>query len=152
MIKFIRQHQKLMFFVLLIIFLIIFVLVSYSLPNQKRSPIVPPNTTATPSATPTIDPVTAPAESSFEYNQALIELIKKYPWYTSLPLETKDYRVIFDFEKDKFRIRIFNSRVSPSQKQNILDSALVNMRRIGVDTNKYSYYVILGTSAPNQAP
>lgn len=151
MINLIRRCYKLIPIIICAILVLMLIILSSLLPKpEPRRELVP--LIATPSATPSIDPDTVPASDSFEYNQALVEIIQKYPWYPSLPLETKDYRVIYDFEKNQFRIRIFNSKLSPSQKQNILDSALVNMRRIGVDTSKYSYYVILGTSAQNQDP
>lgn len=143
MINLIRRRYKLILIIICTILVLMLIIPSFLLPKpEPRRELVP--LIATPSATPSIDPNTVPASDSFEYNQALIELIKKYPWYTKLPLETKDYRIIYDFEKNQFRIRIFNAQITTTQKQAVLNTALSSLSKIGVDTKKYSYYTVLG--------
>ncbi len=142
MINFLKKHHRLISTITAAVFLVIFVLASYLLPKpEEKPPVIAP----TPTATPTVDPRTVPADDSFEYNQALNEVLKKYPWYPKLPLETKDYRVIYDFEQAKFRIRIFNSQVSAGEQKRLIDAALKSLRDLGVDTKKFSYYLVLGT-------
>lgn len=109
--------------------------------NPSTILVTPP---ITPSTSPTLNSQTSPASDSYDYNQAFDKLISDYPWYPSLPLETSNYRVIFDFEKNQFRIRIFNSNVSAAEKQDILSQALKQMESIGVDNTKFKYYILLG--------
>jgi len=96
----------------------------------------------TPSTSPTLDSQNTPASDSYNYNQEFDKLITKYPWYPSLPLETSDYRVIFDFEKNQFRIRILNPNLAGTTKQDIVEAALMNMEKIGIDNTKFKHYIV----------
>lgn len=145
MINLIRRRYKLILIIICAVLVLMLIIFSSLLPKpEPRRELVP--LIATPSATPSIDPNTVPASDSFEYNQALVEIIQKYPWYPSLPLETKDYRVIYDFEKNQFRIRIFNSKLTPAQIRDVTTAALRHMTKIGINTITYTYYVVLGTT------
>lgn len=71
------------------------------------------------------------------YGQALESLHQQYPWYSQLPIETKDFRIIYDFDKKSFRIRLLQPS-SPEIKQKALDA----LKNIGVDLNQFSYYFL----------
>jgi len=72
-----------------------------------------------------------------KYGQALKNLHQKYPWYSQLPIETKDYRIVYDFDKNSFRIHLL------SQASEIIKQAAVDkLKEIGVDLNKFSYYFL----------
>jgi|CXWL01.1.fsa_nt_gi hypothetical protein len=147
MINLIRRHYKLILIILCAVLVLALIIFSSLIPQPGPRPDLVP-LIATPSATPSIDPGTVPASDSFEYNQALVEIIQKYPWYPSLPLETKDYRVIYDFEKNQFRIRIFNAKLTSAQIRDVTAAALRQMTQIGINTITYTYYVVLGTTSP----
>ena len=112
--------------VIILIILIITVLKTKDTASPITSPIIP-------TATPTIEVL----PNDLEYSRGLTELHKKYPWYSKLPIETEDYRIIFDFDKESFRIRILSEPTSVIKK-----AATDYLTRIGVDLNKFSYYFI----------
>ncbi|MCX6817051.1 MAG: hypothetical protein NTZ93_04240 [Candidatus Beckwithbacteria bacterium] len=72
-----------------------------------------------------------------KYSQALTELHQQYPWYSQLPIETSEYRIIYDFDKQSFRIRLLTQ---PSET--IKQVAIDKLKAIGVDLNKFSYYFL----------
>lgn len=147
MINKIKKYSR---YILVFTFILLVMVLFYF---SRFTPIPPRSTEIViPSVTPTIDPRTAPASDSYDYNQAFDKLLKTYPWYTSLPIETTTYRIIFDYEKQQFRIRIFDSNITTKNKQVLISDALNKLKKIGVDLNGYKYYVILGTSSPSVTP
>lgn len=76
-------------------------------------------------------------ENDLDYGQAIKELNQKYPWYSQLPIETKDYRIVYDFDKNSFRIRLLTQ-----SSQSIKRAAVDKLKEIGVDLNKFSYYFL----------
>ncbi len=76
-------------------------------------------------------------QDDLKYGQALEKLNQTYPWYSQLPIETKDYRIIYDFDKNSFRIRLL-TQVSETIKQAALDK----LKSVGVDLNQFSYYFL----------
>lgn len=76
-------------------------------------------------------------KNDLKYGQALESLHQKYPWYSRLPIETEDFRIIYDFDKNSFRIRLL-TQSSASIKQAAVDK----LKEIGVDLKKFSYYFI----------
>lgn len=63
---------------------------------------------------------------------------QKYPWYSKIPIETKDYRIVFDFDKNSFRIRLLGQST-----ETIKQAALKDLETIGVDLKKeFTYYFI----------
>lgn len=127
---------------LLILLAIIFVfVVIYSLTSPrsvKNDSIVVPSPTPTTSTTiPNPTDFFEQLPNDLKYNQELTDIHQQYPWYSSLPLETEDYRIIYDFDKNSFRIRLLTTS-SDAIKQASLNS----LKEIGVDINKYSYYFL----------
>ena len=96
----------------------------------------------TPSVNPSVKSSNLPISDSYNYNQKFDKLITDYPWYPSLPLETSEYRVIFDFEKNQFRIRVLDSNLTGSTKQLVIDNALSDMEKIGIDNSKFKHYTL----------
>ena len=127
---------------LLILLIIIFIfVVIYSLTSPRS---VKNDNLVVTSPTPTTSTITPNPTEFFEqlpndlkYNQELTDIHQRYPWYSSLPLETEDYRIIYDFDKNSFRIRLLTGN-SDSIKQ----AALKSLKEIGVDINKYPYYFL----------
>jgi hypothetical protein len=77
-------------------------------------------------------------EGEVRYNSKLKEIYAKYTWYQKIPIETDLYFIVFDFEKESFRIR-YKEGVNKNNPT-ILEQALQDIKNIGADPSKY--YVI----------
>lgn len=75
------------------------------------------------------------------YNEAYKEFLVKYPWYPRLPIETKEYRIVYDFEKESFRIRLLVPTKTPEEKKSLIQKALENLKKIGVEEPVVYYEV-----------
>jgi hypothetical protein len=75
-----------------------------------------------------------------KYAQALTSLNEQYPWYSKLPIETKDYRIVYDFDKKMFRIR-FLSSITSVQIKALTQNALNSLKKIGV-SEPIKYYLL----------
>jgi len=77
-----------------------------------------------------------------EFSQAVWKYIQDYPWILDLPIETKEYRVIYDLQKENFRIRLKISRNSPQDIiDNLTNKALEKIKEI-YDKEPIPYYVV----------
>jgi mRNA-degrading endonuclease RelE of RelBE toxin-antitoxin system len=74
------------------------------------------------------------------FGKAYENMLTKYPWYQKIPIETSQYRVIYDFDKQMFRIRILDSETSDQIKTTI-QTAVTNIEQIGVSA-PIKYYVL----------
>ena len=79
--------------------------------------------------------------SDAKYGQALTSLSKQYPWYPKLPIETKDYRIVYDFDKNMFRIRILSAAATNDEIKSFTQNALSDLKKIGV-SEPIKYYVL----------
>ncbi|HKC04256.1 MAG TPA: Ig-like domain-containing protein [Patescibacteria group bacterium] len=79
------------------------------------------------------------SKDDYDYGQALKILVNKYPFYTSLPIKTKDYVVYYDFELNKFAITFIDPNITPTQKDVFIKDALVGIRKIGAKDPIYYY-------------
>lgn len=113
-----------------LVVLIIVIILFFSKKRVSVSPLTSP-------LKPTASPSAEILPNDLEYSQGLTELHNKYPWYSKLPIETKDYRIVYDFEKNSFRIRILTE-----SSESLKNDALNKLRSIGVDTNTIPYYFI----------
>lgn len=77
----------------------------------------------------------------YQFSQALQNFLKVYPWYKYLPIETGDYRIVYDFQNNQFRIRILKKGVSDAEQKSIVNNALESLKKIGVP-EPISYYVL----------
>lgn len=80
----------------------------------------------------------------WEHAQYWKEIYSKYPWYSKLPIEKESYRIIWDLEKESFRIRLKISENSSQEEKNILiDQAIEDIENItGEPIDKSPYYVL----------
>lgn len=76
-------------------------------------------------------------QNDLKFGQALEALNRKYPWYSQLPIETKDFRIVYDFDKNSFRIRLLTQ-----SSESIKQAAVDKLKEVGVDLNKFSYYFL----------
>lgn len=75
------------------------------------------------------------------FTEAYKQFLIKYPWYTKLPIETFEYRIVYDFEKESFRIRLKIKPQGEEQEKNIVNKALKDLEKIGV-RKPINYYVL----------
>jgi hypothetical protein len=124
--------------ILIIIGIILLIIMIYISSLSKTKPPA-----SSPSPTPIVDNQPNATESAIQtpndlkYAKAQEDLILQYPWYPKLPIETADFRIIYDFDKDSFRIRLL-TQSSETIKQN----AINEIKSIGVNLAKFTYYFI----------
>jgi|LDZU01.1.fsa_nt_gi hypothetical protein len=80
----------------------------------------------------------------YEYAEAMKSLFEKYPWYSKLPIDTNEYTIVWDFEVEKFRIRL---KIPESSSQELKDSliakAVEDIKTLtGEKFAEYTYYVL----------
>ncbi len=80
-----------------------------------------------------------PAERQFSEEWA--KYVNANPWVIQLPIETNEYRIVYDEKTKSFRIRILVT-VNDQQKQQIVDEALNDLKNIGVTQTPIPYYVL----------
>jgi hypothetical protein len=124
------KKKNLILFGILIFLLILLYLV-------RSTAKTPTNTTTTVPKVITPTSTLQELPRDLEYSQGLNDLHKNYPWYSKLPVETKDYRIIYDFDKQSFRIRILTQSTDQ-----IKQSAISRLKGLGVDLTKFSYYFV----------
>jgi len=80
--------------------------------------------------------------------KSLSELMRRfnesYPWYSKLPIENDDYIILWDLEKEQFRIALkINESSSQEQKDGLMEDALIEIQKLaGWKPNQYEYYVV----------
>lgn len=84
------------------------------------------------------------AEDDFLFAQSEKEFYETYPWYSKLPIETDDYVIVYNFEKKAFRIRLLTlgEDALGAEIEATKNRALDSLEAIGVDLNKYDYYIL----------
>lgn len=122
-----KKKIYIIFGILSIIFLIwIFILKSNTNTVTTTNPVIP-----------TISPIIETLPNDLEFSRGLTDLHEKYPWYSKLPIENEDYRIIYDFDTNSFRIRLLTEST-----EIIKNAALNNLKSIGVDITITSYYFL----------
>lgn len=92
----------------------------------------------------TIEESSAPGEGDVRFSQALEAINNKYPWYKYMPINTNEYLIVWELDKEQFRIRLKISSKSPQNTKDMLISkALSNLKEVlNDDLNKYKYYIL----------
>lgn len=80
------------------------------------------------------------SQDDLEFGEAFKKFIKDHPWYVHIPIETVEYRIVYDFEKDSFRIRI-KVPVEITEEERMIEKALESLKKAGVP-EPVSYYVL----------
>lgn len=82
-------------------------------------------------------------KDDFIFGQKMQKLMEQYPWYEKMPIQSPSYTIVYDFEKEAFRIRITATPpLTDNQRKTIEQEALKALRDIGVNTTLQSYYVL----------
>lgn len=140
------QKYRYYFYALLAItfFFIFYTLNALQNLKQKTSVTVPisPSLTPTPQLSTLVPSTEDQTKNDLIFSQGWDKLQKDYPWYKNLPIVQNYYTIVYDFDKKSFRIRLSATNFSPEQKNQIMNQALENLKKINVDLTKYTYYVL----------
>lgn len=83
------------------------------------------------------------SKADLEFNQAMENLRKDFPWYDDIPIDNSQFTIVYDFDLREFRIRLKTSKnTSPEIIQNLTNTALDAMRDINIDPNEWGYHVL----------
>lgn len=148
-----RPSTKQVFLILLIIIAATIAILTLSPPKPAPPPGPKTSPTLTPKSSPAwpIDQPPPPhiqqqlqqqTQDDLLYGQTILELQKQQPWLKQLPITTNNFRIVYDFEKQSFRIRILTVPASDEELQTIKQQALAALEKIGVDTATQPYYFI----------
>lgn len=66
------------------------------------------------------------------FGQAQKDFIKKYPFYTSMPIRNKNYIIDFNSENKKFAITFLTENLTQTQKDEFIVEALADIRKLGI--------------------
>lgn len=80
-------------------------------------------------------------EGDLNFNKAYKDFLTNYPWYTNLPIDTFQYRVVYDFEKESFRIRLKIKPQDEIQQEEIINKATGSIKNLGVE-EPIQYYIL----------
>jgi hypothetical protein len=141
--------------ILLVVFLAVLSLSRKTKPPPPTPPTSSPQTSPRPPGfdlTP-LTPIASPTpeqqqqlnqqtEDDINYSETLKQLYQQSPWLKKLPIETNNYRLVYDFETSSFRIRILTIPSSPEELETIKQTALNHLQSIGVDTTIQPYYFL----------
>lgn len=120
-----------------VVFIIVIVIIVLIVSLQPKSNM----STNTPSPLPSpTKPGAVELPKDKEFAQTIENVVQQYPWYPKLPIETKDYRIIYDFDNNMFRIR-FLSTTAPIEIKTLTQSALNDLKNIGVK-DPIKYYLL----------
>lgn len=90
-----------------------------------------------------MEQVTQQGKDDTEFSEAQQAIRREYSWYDSLPIETEEYTIVYDYRREEFRIRLKISQNSPAELINDLtQKALLNLETIGVNPVESGYYVV----------
>lgn len=72
------------------------------------------------------------------------EIEEKYPWYFDLPIENDNYIILWDWEKEKFRIALkVDEGVSQTTKNTLIKSAISDIEELTEeDIQTEDYYIM----------
>jgi hypothetical protein len=105
------------------------------------SPSVLPSPSPTPLPQELLEQTSQQTEDDQLYAQTQLEFINQHPWYKELPITTQNYRIVYDFDTQSFRIRLLTPG-SAEELAAMKQASLNSLQAIGVDLNTYSYYFI----------
>jgi len=81
------------------------------------------------------------SQDDFEFGEAFKKFAEQYPFYLSLPIERTEYRIVYDFEENSFRIRLKVTPTDVEAERAIIERALEEIRKLGIK-DPIPYYVV----------
>lgn len=82
------------------------------------------------------------SQNDLAFGEATKKVVEQYPWYTSLPIKTKDYVVYYDFDKQKFAITFLKAPQDSGQQNSLILDAVGRIKSIGAK-EPVEYYINL---------
>ena len=77
------------------------------------------------------------------FNENMKKLLEKYPWYYKFPIITSEYTIVYDYDKEQFRVRIKLPASAPeAQRQDLITKALEEFKKVNVTVTPTSYYIL----------
>lgn len=111
--------------------------------NQKPIGSYAFSTKSGPQLTVTEKAVVEQADDDKVFNEETAQILASLPWYTKLPIDTSEYRVVYDFVKKSFRIRLKVYSDAPNEKiEELKEKALRDLIKVGANPQKETYYVL----------
>lgn len=80
-------------------------------------------------------------QGDLTFNEAMRKLLQKYPWYNKLPIETPEYRIVYNDDRKMFRIRFLQEQTDKIVIDRIVKEALLKLEKIGVQ-KPIQYYTL----------
>jgi hypothetical protein len=76
------------------------------------------------------------------FSNAQIQQEKDFPWISDIPIVNDNFVIVYNYELEKFRIRLKDSKdINEQLKINLINEALKIMKSKGIDPDKWGYYV-----------
>lgn len=84
------------------------------------------------------------AEDMIRVGEQQREIEEKYPWYFDLPIENDSYIILWDWEKEKFRIALkVDEGVSQTTKDTLIRNAINDIENLTEeDIQTEDYYIM----------
>lgn len=80
------------------------------------------------------------SQADKDFGDIYTKFITSSPWYLKIPIETTSHRIVYDFDKQKFRIRL-KVPLTIDQQTSTVTNAVDNLKTIGVPS-PINYYVL----------
>lgn len=83
------------------------------------------------------------SEADYEFGQAVDRLRTDLPWYDDIPIDNEQFTVMYDYDREEFRIRLKVPESTDAEiRQNLENKALSAMEAIDIDPAEWGYYVL----------
>lgn len=90
------------------------------------------------------DEILGDVEDMIRVGEQQREIEEKYPWYFDLPIENDNYIILWDWEKEKFKIVLkVEEGVSQTTKNTLIENAVNDIEKLTEeDIQTEDYYVL----------
>ena len=83
------------------------------------------------------------SQADIEFNEAIENLKKDFPWYSNIPIDTDQFTIVYDYDRKQFRIRLkVPENTSAEIIDNLTKKALSALQDIDVNPTEWGYYVL----------
>lgn len=90
------------------------------------------------------DELLGDVEDMIKVGEQQEEIEAKYPWYYDLPIENDNYVILWDWEKEQFRIALKVDReIEQSARDKIIQDAITDIEELtDLDIKEDDYYIM----------
>lgn len=94
-------------------------------------------------ATYTEEEISEIRQMALEVSAAFYQTVEQYPFIQKLPIRKDSYTIVFDYDREEFRVRLKMPSTAPeATKQEALNAALADMQASEITVDDYGYYVL----------